>query len=221
MRISKTFIHTSLLVLCLAVLGSVSGSVFIPGIAKVKADDKKPPVCVVLGQGEKACPTLDQGVDKKGVPFPATANTCYYYDPSNPAAGSIKNFPGWQKSSCDSDIFKEGLCSPDKIAKNPQCQYVGTTDDTKTCTNPDGTANTRCDLTKVYVVPLINIMAALVGIIVTGSIIYGGIQYASSADDPQKVSQAKSRITNSLIALASFFFLYAFIQWLIPGGIFK
>jgi len=172
-------------------------------------------VCVLLDQGERACPDATESTDTKTA-FPAAAGSCYYYDPGNPNAGTVKGFPGWQKSDCNADIFKEGLCVPGKAAQNPKCQRIGEAPDSAlSCPTAPGSS---CDLTTKYIDPLINVLAALVGVVVTASIIYGGVQYASSADDPSKVSQAKSRITNSLIALVSFFFLYAFIQWLIPGG---
>ncbi len=66
---------------------------------------------------------------------------------------------------------------------------------------------------------IVNFLAGLVGVVVVGSIIYGGIQYIMAGDNPQAVSAAKDRITNSLIALVAFGFMYAFLQWLVPGGV--
>lgn len=68
---------------------------------------------------------------------------------------------------------------------------------------------------------IINFLAAGVGVIVTIMIIVGGIQYASAGPNPQAVQSAKKRITNAIIALVAFFFVYGFMQWLIPGGIFN
>jgi hypothetical protein len=76
-----------------------------------------------------------------------------------------------------------------------------------------------CGLITKYVNPFITFLAALVGIVVTISIIAGGIQYATSAGDSSKVSQAKERIRNAVIALLAFFFIYFFLEWLIPGGL--
>jgi hypothetical protein len=70
-----------------------------------------------------------------------------------------------------------------------------------------------------YLSPFINFLAGIVGLVVTISIVVGGIQYASSADDPSKVNKAKQRIYNAIIALLAFLFLYLFLQWIIPGGI--
>lgn len=66
----------------------------------------------------------------------------------------------------------------------------------------------------------ITFLSAVVGIVVVGTIILGGIQYTMAGDNPQALSEAKQRITNGLIALLAFLFMYAFLQWLVPGGVF-
>lgn len=66
----------------------------------------------------------------------------------------------------------------------------------------------------------INFLGGLVGVVVVGSIILGGIQYSMAGDNPQAVGAAKKRIINGLIALLAFLFTYAFLQWLVPGGVF-
>lgn len=78
----------------------------------------------------------------------------------------------------------------------------------------------KCDLVQQYLNPFINFLAALVGVAVVISIVIGGIQYGSSAGDPQKAAAAKSRIRNSIIALLTFLFLFALLNFLIPGGLF-
>lgn len=71
-----------------------------------------------------------------------------------------------------------------------------------------------------YLLQFINFLSALVGVVVVGSIIWGGIQYSSAGGDPQKVSAAKGRIFNSIIALFAYMFIFAFLQYIVPGGIF-
>lgn len=70
-----------------------------------------------------------------------------------------------------------------------------------------------------YLVTFINILSVLAGIVIAGSIAYGGIQYSMSAADPQKVSAAKERIRNAIIALVFFIFGYAILNYLVPGGL--
>jgi hypothetical protein len=68
---------------------------------------------------------------------------------------------------------------------------------------------------------IINFLGAGVGIVATGAIIVGGIQYAAAGGNPNAVTAAKKRITDALIALLAFLFLYAFLQWIVPGGVFS
>lgn len=71
-----------------------------------------------------------------------------------------------------------------------------------------------------YIVVIINILSALVGVAVVASIIIGGIQYSTAGSDPQKVQAAKARIRNAIIALLFFIFGYAILNFLVPGGLF-
>jgi hypothetical protein len=66
---------------------------------------------------------------------------------------------------------------------------------------------------------IVDFLSAGVGIVVVASIILGGIQYAMAGGSPEAVTKAKSRITNALLALVIFIFIFAFLQWIIPGGI--
>jgi len=60
-----------------------------------------------------------------------------------------------------------------------------------------------------------------VGVIITVMIVIAGIQYMTARDNAQAVQAAKSKIMNAFIALVAFIFLYAFLQWLVPGGLFS
>lgn len=68
---------------------------------------------------------------------------------------------------------------------------------------------------------IVGFLSGLVGVVVVGVIIMGGIQYAMAGDKADAVSAAKKRIINGVTALVAFLFIFAFLQWLIPGGIFK
>lgn len=68
---------------------------------------------------------------------------------------------------------------------------------------------------------IVKFLSAGVAIVVIGMIIVGGIQYAIAGDNPTAVSAAKKRITDALLAFVVFLFTFAFLQWLIPGGIFN
>ncbi len=59
-----------------------------------------------------------------------------------------------------------------------------------------------------------------VGIVITGSLIYAGLQYIFSRDDPSAVGAAKNRILHTVLALIIFIFSYALLAFLIPSGFF-
>jgi hypothetical protein len=67
---------------------------------------------------------------------------------------------------------------------------------------------------------VINFLSVGVGIVITGVIIVGGIQYILAGDNATALAAARQRIINGLIALGSFLLMYSFLQWLIPGGVF-
>lgn len=76
----------------------------------------------------------------------------------------------------------------------------------------------HCGILK-YLVIFINVLSAIAGVVITASIAYGGIQYSMSGSDPQKVSGAKERIRNAVIALVLFVFGYSLLNYLVPGGV--
>lgn len=77
---------------------------------------------------------------------------------------------------------------------------------------------TNCLITK-YINPAVKFMAAVAGVAVVISIVIGGIQYSSAGGDPSKVSAARKRIQEAVVALLAFLFLMAFLNFIIPGGI--
>jgi hypothetical protein len=69
-------------------------------------------------------------------------------------------------------------------------------------------------------VAVINFMAVGVGIAVVGGIIWGGMRYASSNGDASKAKQGVTTIVNAVVGLLLFIFMYAFFNYLVPGGLF-
>lgn len=84
------------------------------------------------------------------------------------------------------------------------------------CPKPNSTP-TACFYSK-YVNPLIALLSAAVGVVVVAAIIYGGIEYITSAGDPQKAAAGQKRIIEALIGLVAFVLLYAFLVFIVPGG---
>lgn len=83
------------------------------------------------------------------------------------------------------------------------------------------TGYNNCDLIQLYLNPLIDLLSAAFGLIAVISLIMGGIEYSSSEGDPQKSSKAKNRIAKTIVAIVAYFFLYAFLQFIVPGGVFN
>ncbi len=63
-------------------------------------------------------------------------------------------------------------------------------------------------------------LSAGVGLIVIGSIIVAGLQYSASRGNPQATQAAIKRITSSIVALLIYIFIFAFANYLVPGGMF-
>jgi hypothetical protein len=62
-------------------------------------------------------------------------------------------------------------------------------------------------------------LSALAGIAVVIMVVVGGIEYAASKDNPQATAAAKNRIKNAILALVMYIFAFAFLQWIVPGGV--
>jgi hypothetical protein len=70
-------------------------------------------------------------------------------------------------------------------------------------------------------ITVINFMSVAVGLAVVGGVTVGGIMYSTSGGSPGKTQQGVKIIVNSLIGLVLWLLLWAIIQFLIPGGVFK
>lgn len=67
---------------------------------------------------------------------------------------------------------------------------------------------------------VMSIMTAGVGIVAVGGIVYGGLLYASAGDKADQVQKSIGVIKNVVIGLIAYAVLFAFVQYLIPGGVF-
>lgn len=77
-----------------------------------------------------------------------------------------------------------------------------------------------CSALTDAVFAIIRFLSIGVGLVVVASMIWAGIQYATSRDDPAAVGKAKERILNNIIALLVYIFSYAILNYLIPKGFF-
>lgn len=118
---------------------------------------------------------------------------------------------GWETFSCTDAVFKDVIDTV-KVGDVTDNAEKG---ECAADLDPDK----KCDVIALYLNPIINAMTAFFVLIVVGAIIIGGIQYSASADQPQAAAAAKGRIINAIIALVGFIFLWAFLQWVVPGGL--
>lgn len=80
------------------------------------------------------------------------------------------------------------------------------------------TSGMDCVIAK-YINPIVKLLSVVAGIAVVIGVIMGGVQYSASAGDPQKMANAKGKITKALFGLITFLFLYSALQFFSPGGI--
>jgi hypothetical protein len=115
---------------------------------------------------------------------------------------------------------KVPYCDPKiELSKQPPCQGYPPVATNKADPATSCTASS-CDLIKKYLNPIVTFLVGVPALVATISLVIGGIQYGSSADDPQKVAAAKSRMYNAILGLLGFVFLWSFLQFIMPGGVF-
>ncbi len=159
-------------------------------------------------------------------PMPVSADAppgyCASYGGSTQSACAVGYNGGaaFKKGDKNKDLNKvcgTGAYSGDDLSICVQAWgYASGVDPATKCSD-----SSQCDLIGQYVNPLIEVLSVSFGLIATISIILGAIQYTTSEGDPQKSAAAKNRITNTVIAIVAFLVLYAFVEFLIPGGIFN
>lgn len=67
----------------------------------------------------------------------------------------------------------------------------------------------------------INILTAGIGIVAIGGIIYASILWTTAEDKNAQIVKSKETIFNVVVGLVAFALLAAFLQFLIPGGVFN
>lgn len=156
-----------------------------------------------------ASPTISNTTENKigtsnfGKPLKVVQSTCpdavtnfvSHTEPQKKQEAQQINSKGTVETQNDSNLFNPNRCES------------GNTD-----------IASNCIITQILV-PIIRFLLVGVGVVVTVMIVMGGIQYLTSEGNPQRISSAKSKIINALIALALWAFMGLILHWLIPGGI--
>lgn len=68
---------------------------------------------------------------------------------------------------------------------------------------------------------IINIFSAGVGIAAVGGVVYGSILYTTASGSLDQVKKARTVIANTVVGIVLYIVLYAFLNYLIPGGLFN
>lgn len=67
---------------------------------------------------------------------------------------------------------------------------------------------------------VLNVMAAGVGILAVGGIVYGAVMYVTAEDKAAQIQKANGIITNVVIGLIAFALMWAGLNFIVPGGVF-
>jgi hypothetical protein len=76
----------------------------------------------------------------------------------------------------------------------------------------------NCGIIRI-VVDVTNFLSAIAGIALVASLMISGYLYMTARDNAGQIEKAKARIVQTLIALIVFIFMYALLNFLIPGGL--
>ena len=166
--------------------------------------------CFVRSQGTSTpanCP--DQDVDGNDL----DPTRCYF------AAGSSQGVSGFSEASCETGNTDTGTATGGVGAEGTSRDDLAGDSD-KNCEVDVGEAlsSENCGIIELAV-NVINFLSAVAGIAIVASIMISGYQYMTAQDDPGKVQKSRARIVQTLIALLLFVFMYALLNFLIPGGL--
>lgn len=71
----------------------------------------------------------------------------------------------------------------------------------------------------VTLTAILGLLAGAVGLVVTGGIVYGGFLYMTARGNSSQTQQAITVIVNACIGLLLFIFMFALLNFIVPGGI--
>lgn len=103
------------------------------------------------------------------------------------------------------------------------CQKVSVTiDEAGTTCVPINNSSTQVSDNPIffYLKNFLYFLAGGVGLAVVGGIVAGAYMYITARANAAQTQKGQTMILNSVIALFLFIFMYAILQFLIPGGIF-
>ena len=209
----------------------VCGFILFGEVPKVLAVPLTPGSCYSRINGEFvsiACPAAieiatDQCAEVRQMPGGDTANRYYDIDCATGNQGSdITPSSATEDTAASSDGGEAGTLSgegeEDRVVNS--CDGGDQDCQKKTCKIAEReTLTTQNCIIIEYLVTGINFLSALAGMAIVASIMMGGYQYMTAKDNSGQVEAARKRITWAMIALGIFIFMYAGLNYLVPGGI--
>ena len=91
------------------------------------------------------------------------------------------------------------------------------------CSNvkTDGTGDeTNTGLWSILLL-VINILTAGVGVLALGGIVYGAVLYTAAGGSQEQIKKATTIFTNVVIGVIAFAGMWALLNFIVPGGVFK
>ena len=67
---------------------------------------------------------------------------------------------------------------------------------------------------------VINILSAGIAIAAIGGVVYGSIMYTTSGGSVEQTKKARAIIANTVVGIVLYLAMWAFLNYLVPGGIF-
>lgn len=67
----------------------------------------------------------------------------------------------------------------------------------------------------------LNILTTLVAVAALAGLVWGAIQYTSAGGNVEQTKKAMATITNVVIGILAYGLMYAFLNFIIPGGVFN
>ena len=136
-------------------------------------------------------------------PAPAPAN-------SGSTSGSSSSSNSGSSSSSSSD----GDAGENKENEDEKEPIDNTPEDVKTAILPESWKIE--DILNMILL----VVTTGVGIAAVGAIVYAGVLYITARDNAGQVSKAKTMIMNTVVGVVAYLLMWAFLQWIIPGGVF-
>ncbi|MGE5327771.1 MAG: hypothetical protein ACM3KH_00385 [Thiobacillus sp.] len=68
---------------------------------------------------------------------------------------------------------------------------------------------------------VINILTMGVGVAAVGGVVYGSVLYTTASGSVDQTKKAKHIILNTVVGIIAYALMYAALNFLVPGGVFK